>query len=197
MIFLLPEIVLASPNATIKVSKDTIKKNESVTITVTLTDTAAWNISIVGSGAANCSKREADVTADASSTTKKITLSCKATSEGTINIKVTGDITSESAETKDISLKKEVLVKETSSTDTPKPPIDDKQDPPKEDEQEPPKEEKPTPPDLIQPKGENIDKGTNNNSTVIIILSGIIIALIIVIIVISFGKKKNNNYYYN
>ncbi len=198
IIFLLPVIVLASPNATIKTSKDNIKKGETVTVTVTLTDTAAWNINIVGSGASSCSKREADVTSDASSTTKKISLSCKATSEGTINIKVTGDITSESAETKEISLKKDVVVKGTSETDTPKPPVDDKQDPPKEDDQTPPKEDDPTPPkddDDRIPKDVIVDPSGDkeNNNTIVFILLGIIIVLIIVIVIMIINKKKNNN----
>ena len=190
VIFLLPVIVLASPNATIKTSKDNIKKGETVTITVTLTDTAAWNINIVGSGASSCSKREADVTSDASNTTKKISLSCKATSEGTINIKVTGDITSESAETKEISLKKDVVVKGTSETDTPKPPVDDKQDPPKEDDPTPPKDDDDRIPKdvIVDPSGDQ-----ENNNTIVFILLGIIIVLIIVIVIMIINKKKNNN----
>jgi len=110
MLIFLPSIVLASPNATLSTNTSTIENGSAVTATVTLTDTAAWNIKIVGSGAATCSSKQADVTSDGKSTTKNFTLSCTSTSEGTINFQVTGDITSGSGDTKDISLSKSVKV---------------------------------------------------------------------------------------
>ena len=110
MILLLPQVVLAAPNATVSTDKSSIENGKSVNVTVTLSDTAAWNVKIVGSGAATCSKKEADVTSDGKSTTKKFSLSCKSTTEGTITIKVTGDITSGSGATKDINLSKTVSV---------------------------------------------------------------------------------------
>ena len=115
LMLLLPQIVLAAPNATINTDKSQIEKGESVTATVTLDDAAAWNIEIKGSGAASCSKREADVTIDAKSTTKEFTLSCMSTKKGTITFEVTGDITSGTAETKDISITKNVTVIKASS----------------------------------------------------------------------------------
>ena len=117
LVLLFPQIVLAAPSATISTSANSIEKGKSVTATVTLTDTAAWNIKINGSGAATCSQKQADVTSNGKSTTKKFTLSCTSTQEGTINFKVTGDITSGSGQTKDISLTKDVSVTKPKSSD--------------------------------------------------------------------------------
>ena len=117
LVLLIPKIVLAAPSASISTNANTIEKGKSVTVTVTLSDTAAWNIKITGSGAATCSTKQADVTSDGKSTTKKFTLSCTSTSEGTINFVVTGDITSGTGETKDISLTKEVTVTKPKSSD--------------------------------------------------------------------------------
>lgn len=116
-ILFIPQMVFASPNATISTSANAIEKGKSVTATVTLSDTAAWNIKIEGSGAATCSNRQADVTSDGKSTTKKFTLECKSTQEGKITFKVTGDITSGSGQTKDISVTKEVSVTKGKSSD--------------------------------------------------------------------------------
>ncbi len=119
LVLLIPQIVFAAPNATMSTNASSIENGKSITATVALTDTAAWNIKIVGSGAATCSSKQADVTPDGKSTTKKFTLDCKSTTEGTITFKVTGDITSGSGETKDISLTKTVTVtKAKSSTNT-------------------------------------------------------------------------------
>ena len=110
MILFMPQVVLAAPNATISTNANSIEKGKTVTATVTLSDTAAWNIKITGSGAASCSTKQADVTSDGKSTTKKFNLSCTSTAEGTINFSVTGDITSGTGQTKDISLTKQVTV---------------------------------------------------------------------------------------
>lgn len=117
MILFIPQVVLAAPNATVSTNANSIEKGKSVTVTVTLSDTAAWNIKITGSGAATCSSKQADVTSDGKSTTKKFTLSCTSTAEGTINFSVTGDITSGSGQTKDISLTKQVTVTKPKSSD--------------------------------------------------------------------------------
>ena len=117
LVLLLPQIVLAAPNATISTSANSIEKGKPVTATVTLTDTAAWNVKINGSGAATCSSKQADVTSDGKSTTKKFTLECKSTQEGSIKFTVTGDITSGSGQTKDISLSKDVTVTKAKSSD--------------------------------------------------------------------------------
>ena len=111
LILFIPQIVLAAPNATINTNKNSIEIGESVTATVTLSDTAAWNINIIGSGAATCSTRQADVTSDGKSTTKSFNLSCTSTNSGSITFSVFGDITSGLGENIDISLNKEVIVK--------------------------------------------------------------------------------------
>ena len=110
MVMLLPQVVFAEPNANINTNASSIENGNSVLVTVTLSDTAAWNIKIIGSGAATCSAKYADVTSDGKSTTKAFDLTCLSTMEGTIDIKVTGDITSGNGETKDISISKSVLV---------------------------------------------------------------------------------------
>ena len=117
MILFVPQIVLAAPNATISTNAGSIEKGKSVTATVTLTDTAAWNVKITGSGAASCSTKQADVTSDGKSTTKKFSLSCTSTVEGTITFTVTGDITSGAGQTKDLSLTKQVTVTKPKSSD--------------------------------------------------------------------------------
>ena len=110
LLLAMPMMVYAAPSDSISTDKNSIENGQSVTVTVTLKDTAAWNIKINGTGAATCSKKEADVTADGKSTTKSFSLTCTSTQEGTIVFTVTGDITSGSAETKDVSLRKEVTV---------------------------------------------------------------------------------------
>ena len=117
LLLLLPQIVLASPNVSISTNASVIEKGKSVTATITLTDTAAWNIKIVGSGAASCSSKQADVTSNGKSTTKKFELKCKSTKEGIITFKVTGDITSGSGNTKDVSISKDVTVTKPKSGD--------------------------------------------------------------------------------
>ena len=117
LVLFVPQLVFAAPNASISTSASSIENGKSVKVNVTLTDTAAWNIKIVGSGAATCSSNQVDVTSDGKSTTKKFTLSCNSTSEGTITFKVTGDITSGAGETKDISLSKNVTVQRAKSND--------------------------------------------------------------------------------
>ena len=116
MFFMIPTIVFATPTATVTTSSSSIENGKSVTINVTLTDTAAWNIKIEGSGAASCSQKQADVTSNGKSTTKKFSLACKATKEGTINVSVTGDITSGTGDTKDISISKQVTVTKAKSS---------------------------------------------------------------------------------
>ncbi len=116
MFMLIPTVVLAAPAASVTTSSSSIENGKSVTINVTLTDTAAWNIKIEGSGAASCSQKQADVTSTGKSTTKKFSLACKATKEGTINVSVTGDITSGTGDTKDISISKQVTVTKAKSS---------------------------------------------------------------------------------
>lgn len=117
IMMLIPQVVFASPTASISASSSSIERGKAVTVTVTVSDTAAWNLKISGSGAATCSTKVADVTSDGKSTTKKFTLSCTSTTEGVITFVVTGDITSGSGESRDISLTKEVYVTKPKSAD--------------------------------------------------------------------------------
>ena len=116
LLLFMPCVVFAMPDATISTSASIIESGEKVSATVTLTDTAAWNIRITGSGQASCSSKYADVTEDGKSTTKSFNLECSSTGSGEITFNVIGDITSGSGETKDISLTKSVTVKEPSSS---------------------------------------------------------------------------------
>ncbi len=116
-VLFLPQLVMAAPTATVNTNASSIEKGGSVIATVNLTDTAAWNIRISGSGAATCSTKQADVTSDGKNTTKAFSLQCNSTEEGTITFTVTGDITSESGETADISLTKDVTVTKPKSAD--------------------------------------------------------------------------------
>lgn len=117
IVMFIPQIVYASPTASISVNANYIERGKTVTATVTVNDTAAWNLRITGSGAATCSTKVADVTADGKSTTKKFSLACTSTVEGTINFSVTGDITSGTGESRDISLTKAVTVTKPKSSD--------------------------------------------------------------------------------
>ena len=87
-------IVYAAPSASISVNKSRVEIGSSVSATVTVKSTAAWNIRIASSGATSgCTQGFSDVTDNAQNTTKSFTVTCKATSLGTINFTMTGDIT--------------------------------------------------------------------------------------------------------
>ena len=87
-------IVYAAPSASISVNKSRVEIGSSVSATVTVKSTAAWNIRIASSGATSgCTQKFADATGNGQNTTKSFTVTCKATSLGTINFTMTGDIT--------------------------------------------------------------------------------------------------------
>lgn len=84
-----------------------------VTATLTLSNTAAWNIKIVSSGSTSgCSQNFADATSDAKNTTKQLSVTCKATGVGSIVFTVTGDITSADGTKTNVSTSKGVKVTE-------------------------------------------------------------------------------------
>ena len=93
LIMLFPTLVFATPKVTISTSASSIENGKSVTLNVKISDTAAWNIDMSGSGSGSCHKKEADVTSDGKNTSKTFTLECKSTSEGKITFKVVGDVT--------------------------------------------------------------------------------------------------------
>ncbi len=109
-ILLFPLGVHAAGTATIGGASQ-VEVGSSVTVNVTLKNTAAWNIRINSSGSTSgCSQSFADATSNGKNATKTLSVTCKATSLGTIGFTVTGDITSADGTTKNISLNKRVSV---------------------------------------------------------------------------------------
>lgn len=88
-----------------------VESGNSVTVTVTLRNVAAWNISISASGAtSDKTVNYADATEDASNTTKSFSFTCQSSGEGTITIKVTGDVSSEDGSYADVNTSKTITV---------------------------------------------------------------------------------------
>lgn len=110
ILFGFPLTVFAKPSASIS-APSTVEVGSSVTATVTLRNTAAWNIEIKSSGqTSGCSETFADATVTGKNTTKTLSVKCKATSTGTIGFTVVGDITDEDGETTDVSVSKRVSI---------------------------------------------------------------------------------------
>ena len=104
-------IVYAAPSASISVNKSRVENGSSVSATVTVKSTAAWNIRISSSGATSgCTQGFSDVTDNVQNTTKSFTVTCKATSLGTINFTMTGDITDASGNNISVSGSRNVSV---------------------------------------------------------------------------------------
>lgn len=112
MIILVPQIAFGASFASIS-APDSVKSGSNVTIKVTLSNVAAWNIKIKASGATDgATKSYADATEDAENTTKTFSVTCNSKGTGKITVTVTGDITSADGANKDISLTKTITVKE-------------------------------------------------------------------------------------
>ncbi len=112
MIMLAPQIVFGAGSASIS-APSSVESSSNVTIKVTLSNVAAWNIKIKISGATDgATKSYADATEDAENTTKTFSVTCNSKGTGTITVTVTGDITSADGANKDISLTKTITVKE-------------------------------------------------------------------------------------
>jgi len=108
--FLIPNIVLAAGSASGSVP-GTIENGSNVTFTVNVSNTAAWNLKLSGTGATSgCSQSYADVTANGNNTSKSFTVTCKATSVGTITFTANGDITSADGANSNVSITKTVNV---------------------------------------------------------------------------------------
>lgn len=87
--------VKAAPSYSFNVSQGTIENGRTVTASVTVRNTAAWNIKITSSGNTyGCSNAWADATSNGNDTTKTFSTTCKASSLGTIAFTISGDITS-------------------------------------------------------------------------------------------------------
>lgn len=109
-LILCPISVYAKGSASISAAAS-VEVGSTVTATVTLKNTAAWNLDIKSSGSTSgCSQSFADATSNGKNTTKTLSVKCKATSTGTIGFTVSGDITSEDGESSNVSLSKRVTV---------------------------------------------------------------------------------------
>ena len=107
-----PSIVNAAGTASIS-GPSSVEVGSSFTTSVTVKNTAAWNIKINSSGSTSgCSQNFSDVTANGNNTTKTFSVTCKATSIGAIGFTVSGDITSADGANSNVSLSKRVTVTE-------------------------------------------------------------------------------------
>ena len=88
-----------------------VENGGSATFTVSVSNTAAWNLKLSGSGATSgCSAAYADVTANGNNTSKSFTVTCRATREGTITFTASGDITSADGANSNVSITKTTTV---------------------------------------------------------------------------------------
>lgn len=103
--------VQAAGSASISVSKSKIENGSSVTASVTVKNTAAWNVTITSSGATSgCTKKFVGDSGTGNNTTKTFSVTCKSTSTGIINFVMSGDITSSDGANTKISGSKSVTV---------------------------------------------------------------------------------------
>lgn len=118
MVLIIPNAVLAA-GSTSASAPSTIEAGKNATFTVKISNTAAWNLKLVGNGATSgCSASFADVTADGGNTSKTFTVTCKATSVGTITFVASGDITSSDGANSNVSITKSVNVVKEREKDT-------------------------------------------------------------------------------
>jgi len=112
LILMLFPMTYVSAAGTASISaNNTVVNGSYVTATVTLNNTAAWNISIKGSGATSgCSSKEVGDSGTGNNTTKYFKVTCKATSIGTITFSYSGDITSADGNNINVSGSKNVTV---------------------------------------------------------------------------------------
>ncbi len=108
--FTIPSIVFAAGSASGS-APGSVENGNNVTFTVKVSNTAAWNLKLSGTGATNgCSQIYADVTANGNNTSKSFTVTCKATSIGSITFTASGDITSADGANSNVSITKTVNV---------------------------------------------------------------------------------------
>ena len=116
MLVIIPSTVLADTSAS---APHTVEIGKNATFTIKISSVAAWNIKLVGSGATSgCSANFADVTADGGNTSKSFTVTCKATSIGTITFVASGDVTSSNGSNSNVSITKTVNVVKEREKDT-------------------------------------------------------------------------------
>ena len=82
-------------SGSLSTSTGTVYVGDSFTVSVNVFSAAAWNVhtSVLGP-VTGCIINQADATADAMDTNKTFNATCTATSEGTITIRLNGDVTS-------------------------------------------------------------------------------------------------------
>lgn len=103
--------------ASLTTNYSTVTKGSSFTTTVSLSGVAAWEVHVSATGpVSNCTINAADSSEDASNTSKKYSATCKTTGTGTIKITLSGNVTTASGSTSNISASKTVTVKEKSTT---------------------------------------------------------------------------------
>lgn len=91
------KINVFAASGSLSVSSTKVYINEKFKVSVKVNQAAAWNIHVTSTGpVANCSINQADATPDAMDTNKTFDVNCTATAEGTITIKLEGDVTSAS-----------------------------------------------------------------------------------------------------
>lgn len=119
-ILLFPFTTFAAGKASIS-GPSSVESGSNVTVTVTLSNVAAWNISITGTGATGgVTKKFADATGDAMNTTKTFSVTCKSSGAGTITFTVTGDVTSEDGTNSGVSVTKNIsVIEKTTKVDPP------------------------------------------------------------------------------
>ena len=110
IMLIFPQVVLAAGGVSIS-APSSVESGNNVTIKVTISNVAAWNIKITASGATDgVTKSYADATEDALNTTKTFSITCNSKGTGNINIKVSGDVTTQDGKNTDISSSKTISV---------------------------------------------------------------------------------------
>lgn len=104
-------LVDAAGTASLSVNNTSIENGGSVTATVTLRTTAAWNVTITSSGnTSGCTQRFVGDSGNGANVTKTFSVTCRSTSTGIINFSMSGDITSSNGVNTKISGSKGVSV---------------------------------------------------------------------------------------
>ena len=92
-------------------ANNTVVNGDNIKATVTLQGVAAWDIKISGNGSTNgCSAHEVGDSGNGNNTTKYFSVTCKATSLGSITFSYSGDVTSSDGKNTKVSGSKKVSV---------------------------------------------------------------------------------------
>ena len=84
-------------SSSISVSSGNVYVGDSFTVSLYVTSSAAWNVHVTSSGpVSGCTIHQADASADALDTNRSFSATCTATGEGTVVIRLSGDVTSAS-----------------------------------------------------------------------------------------------------